>query len=1219
MKQNLNQIKEPFSGSFSGSFVGDGSRLTGIATGSNFNSSSLLLTSSFNTYTASVKLDSASFDSRIKLIPTISYNFSNTDLIQVENRNYTGSGYNYNLNTLGNWNFNFNSNKNFSVNNAFQVYLESTSGGKTSNFYLLEDFLQFYTYDNATGGATTVDLFASEALGPEVFMSGRIGGVQKSEFVVRGGPTGKIIARPYLGVFEIENLTNLTTQNRLIGQDSTTNRLGYINITGSGLFLSGGLLTVNLDVNLQSLNQWSSSINLYTSSINQFTQSINTWSSSLDLGKYVNSSSFNQYTSSVKLDSASFDSRINLKNDQTVFVAYSQSINTYTASVIRDSASFDSRINNIQPTGFVTTSSFGNYTSSINTWSSSINNYTASNRLDSASFDSRINLKNDQTVFVAYTSSINAYTASNKLDSASFSNRITQDVISQSYYVLTSSFNNYSQSINSFTSSVTRDSASFDSRINLKTDQTVFVAYSQSINTYTASVTRDSASFNSLLQFVSKSYVAFTQSINQWSSSNYVQTSSLSLLGLITASASNTTITFTKGDGSTFNVVVSQSGSVASSSYALFAESATTASYAIKAKTLEGFEVFTQSIHNFSSSINQYTASNKLDSASFDSRINSIRTDIFVTTSSFGNYTSSINSFTASVTRDSASLNSLLQFVSKSYTEFTQSYYQTSASFDSRITALSGGGISAGTFNPFTQSIHNWSSSINLYTASVTRDSASFDSRINLKTDISEFRPYSQSVNLFTASVTRDSASFDSRINLKTDQTVFVAYTASINNWSQSINLYTASDILNSASFSSRINLKTDQTVFVAYTSSINAYTASNILNSASFDSRINLKTDQTVFVAYSQSINTYTASVKLDSASFDSRINLKTDQTVFVAFTQSIHTFTASINSFTSSTVLNSASFDSRIRFISASYVAFTQSYYVDSASFAQRINNNDVSGYTKTSSFHPYSASINTWSQSINTYTASNTLNSASFDSRINLKTDQTVFVAFSQSIHTFTASVTRDSASFNSRINNITPIPTSSFLTNNADGFSVFGGTVQRTLTVSGSNITLQGSGSSTVTFPTGSDTLVGYAHFGTYTASVTRDSASFDIRINSVSGSGGGGLTWTSVTGTSQTMVVDNGYIANNASLVTLTLPTTAAVGKIVSVVGLGAGGWRIAQNASEIIHFGDTPTLTGTGGYIESTNRYDCVELICIVADTEWSVRHSTGNITINIS
>jgi hypothetical protein len=75
----------------------------------------------------------------------------------------------------------------------------------------------------------------------------------------------------------------------------------------------------------------------------------------------------------------------------------------------------------------------------------------------------------------------------------------------------------------------------------------------------------------------------------------------------------------------------------------------------------------------------------------------------------------------------------------------------------------------------------------------------------------------------------------------------------------------------------------------------------------------------------------------------------------------------------------------------------------------------------------------------------------------------------------------------------------------------------------------------------------------------------------------------------------------------------------AVGKVVAVAGLGAGGWKIAQNASQIIHFGDLATLTGTGGSIQSTNRYDNVMLLCIVANTEWTVLDHTGNISITYS
>jgi hypothetical protein len=112
--------------------------------------------------------------------------------------------------------------------------------------------------------------------------------------------------------------------------------------------------------------------------------------------------------------------------------------------------------------------------------------------------------------------------------------------------------------------------------------------------------------------------------------------------------------------------------------------------------------------------------------------------------------------------------------------------------------------------------------------------------------------------------------------------------------------------------------------------------------------------------------------------------------------------------------------------------------------------------------------------------------------------------------------------------------------------------------------------------------------------------------------------GGGMTWNNETTATLAMAVNNGYVATSTggSLLTATLPTTAAVGDRVAIAGVGSGGWRIAQNASEIIHFGDQNTTTGVGGYLEFTNRYDSVELVCVVADTEWVVRSSVGNITV---
>jgi len=109
--------------------------------------------------------------------------------------------------------------------------------------------------------------------------------------------------------------------------------------------------------------------------------------------------------------------------------------------------------------------------------------------------------------------------------------------------------------------------------------------------------------------------------------------------------------------------------------------------------------------------------------------------------------------------------------------------------------------------------------------------------------------------------------------------------------------------------------------------------------------------------------------------------------------------------------------------------------------------------------------------------------------------------------------------------------------------------------------------------------------------------------------------GGGITWNNVTGTSQAMAVNNAYIANNGSLVTMTLPSTASVGQVVQVQGSGAGGWRIAQNSGQTIRYGDKATTTGTGGRLDSFNRYDGITLVCIVANTDWASFGAQGNIT----
>jgi len=110
--------------------------------------------------------------------------------------------------------------------------------------------------------------------------------------------------------------------------------------------------------------------------------------------------------------------------------------------------------------------------------------------------------------------------------------------------------------------------------------------------------------------------------------------------------------------------------------------------------------------------------------------------------------------------------------------------------------------------------------------------------------------------------------------------------------------------------------------------------------------------------------------------------------------------------------------------------------------------------------------------------------------------------------------------------------------------------------------------------------------------------------------------GTGITWNVITASSASMAVNNGYITNNAGVVTLTLPTTAAIGSTIQVTDLGAGGWSIAQNAGQQINFGLLSTTAGTGGSLSSINQFDSVEMVCVVADTTFNVLSSIGNLTV---
>jgi len=105
-------------------------------------------------------------------------------------------------------------------------------------------------------------------------------------------------------------------------------------------------------------------------------------------------------------------------------------------------------------------------------------------------------------------------------------------------------------------------------------------------------------------------------------------------------------------------------------------------------------------------------------------------------------------------------------------------------------------------------------------------------------------------------------------------------------------------------------------------------------------------------------------------------------------------------------------------------------------------------------------------------------------------------------------------------------------------------------------------------------------------------------------------------FTSVTGTSQAITVQRGYIANNATTqINFTLPATHAIGDIVEIIGFGAGGYRITSASGDnIILEGNS---TNTAGYIAG-GQYTSVGLRCVVANTTWEVVFYTGKISTDV-
>lgn len=92
-----------------------------------------------------------------------------------------------------------------------------------------------------------------------------------------------------------------------------------------------------------------------------------------------------------------------------------------------------------------------------------------------------------------------------------------------------------------------------------------------------------------------------------------------------------------------------------------------------------------------------------------------------------------------------------------------------------------------------------------------------------------------------------------------------------------------------------------------------------------------------------------------------------------------------------------------------------------------------------------------------------------------------------------------------------------------------------------------------------------------------------------------------------------------YRATGGSLQTFTLPSAATVDDEITIIGVGAGLWRVAQNSGQQIRLGASLSTSGAAGYIGSASAADWVRLKCTATDTSWQVVGYGGNITTDVA
>ena len=131
-------------------------------------------------------------------------------------------------------------------------------------------------------------------------------------------------------------------------------------------------------------------------------------------------------------------------------------------------------------------------------------------------------------------------------------------------------------------------------------------------------------------------------------------------------------------------------------------------------------------------------------------------------------------------------------------------------------------------------------------------------------------------------------------------------------------------------------------------------------------------------------------------------------------------------------------------------------------------------------------------------------------------------------------------------------------------------------------------------------TGADPVLATITAGTG-ISVTNGAGSITIASTASS------YSWVDQTTTSRTLSANTAYVSTSTAngLITYTLPATAAVGDTYRIVGKSTGGWVLQAAAGQVVNVGSVATTTA--GTVASSNAFDTVEIVCITANTAFSI------------